>query len=329
MSDKVRWGIISTAGIAEKSFIPALRETDRGQLVAVSSRSKDTAQAFADQHGIPEVFGSYADMLASDRIDAVYNPLPNTMHAEWTIAAAEAGKHIFCEKPLAMNTDEIRSMVAACEKHSVQLVEAFVFLYHAQSLKLRELLDGGAIGDIVTSHAWFNFRIPRPSDNIRLNKELGGGGLLDGGVYPITFTRFVHDDEPMSLQASTVVHPEYEVDTRFSAILDFADDRQGIVQQSIDGPGGPGAFVVGTEGSITIPQPYHPRAGAQLEVKGKIQEVHPFDDGRHPFTPAVEHFHEVLLDGKSLAVPASNALGTLAVVDAILESAKTGSRISL
>lgn len=330
MADKVRWGIISTAGIAEKSFIPALSETDRGELVGVASRSRDKADAFAAQHDIPNVYDDYADLLASDDIDAVYNPLPNTMHAEWTIAAAEAGKHIFCEKPLAMSTQEVTAMADACNKANVQLVEAFVFLFHAQSHKLREILDSGVIGDIVTTHAWFNFRIPRPSDNIRLNKSLGGGGLLDGGVYPITFTRFLHGDEPLSLQASTAIHPDYDVDTRVSAILDFPDQRQALVQQSIDGPGGPGAAVIGTQGSISIPQPYHPRKGAHLLVKTPDGEArHDFDDGRHPFTPAIEHFHEVLLDGKKLAVPATNALGTMAIVDAINRSAESGTRVTL
>jgi D-xylose 1-dehydrogenase (NADP+, D-xylono-1,5-lactone-forming) len=330
MSDKIRWGIISTAGIAEKSFIPALAETDRGELVGVASRSRENAEAFAKAHGIPRVYDSYTDLLESDDIDAVYNPLPNTMHAEWTIAAAENGKHIFCEKPLAMTTDEVNAMSAACEKANVQLIEAFVFLFHAQSLKLREILDSGVIGDIVTTHAYFNFRIPRPSDNIRLNKSLGGGGLLDGGVYPITFTRFIHGDEPLNLQASCIIDTEYDVDTRVAAILNFPNGRVALVQQSIDGPGGPGALVVGTKGSIEIPQPYHPRKGAHLRVKTSDGDArYDFDDDRHPFTPAIEHFHEVLLDGKQLAVPATNALGTLAIVQAMFESAKTGTRVTL
>lgn len=330
MNSPIRWGIISTAGIAEKSFIPALRETDRGELVAVASRTRDKADAFAAKHGIPTVFDDYDSLLASDAIDAVYNPLPNTMHLEWTVRAAEHGKHIFCEKPLAVSTDEVAQMVEACDKAGVHLVEAFVFLHHAQTAKLRALIDDGAIGDIIGSHAHFNFRIPRPSDNIRLNKDLGGGGLLDGGVYPITFTRFVYGEEPLTVQATCVLHPEYEVDTRVAALLEFPGGRIATVQQSIDGPGGPGAAIYCEKGAIHVPQPYHPRKGAHILVKTPDGEkTFPFDDGRHPFTPAIEHFHAVLLDGKPLAVPASWSHGTIAIVEAIFESARTGMRVTL
>ena len=330
MSEKIRWGIISTAGIAEGAFIPALRETDRGELVAVASRDRKKAEAFAEKHAIPAVFDDYSSLLESDAIDAVYNPLPNTMHAEWTIRAAENGKHIFCEKPLAMSADEITAMAESCQRGGVQLVEAFVFLFHAQTLKLRQLLDDQAIGDITATHAYFNFRIQRPSDNIRLNKELGGGGLLDGGVYPLTFTRFVFGEEPIGVQASCLFDPEYGVDTRTCAVLEFSGGRLATIQMSIDGPGGPGAAIYGEKGSISIPQPYHPRQDAHLLVRTPDGEArYHFDDGRLPFTPAIEHFHEVLLDGQQLAVPETNALGTMAIVEGIFESARTGRRVTL
>lgn len=330
MSDKIRWGIISTAGIAEKSFIPALRETDRGELVAVSSRDRNKADAFAVKHSIPTAFGDYVSLLESDEIDAVYNPLPNTMHAEWTIKAAEHGKHIFCEKPLAMSADEITAMSESCKHAGVELVEAFVFLFHNQTLKLRQVLDSGTIGDITATHAYMNFRVQRPSDNIRLNKDLGGGGLLDGGVYPITFTRFVFGEEPISVQASCLIDPEYSIDTRTTAVLEFSGGRFATIQLSIDGPGGPGAAIYGEKGFINVPQPYHPRKDAHLSVRTPDgEEQLSFDDGRHPFTPAIEHFHDVLLNGKQLAVPATNALGTIAIVEAIFKSAQTGNRVIL
>jgi xylose dehydrogenase (NAD/NADP) len=330
MPNKIRWGIISTAGIAEKSFIPALHETDRGELVAVASRNRSTAEAFAEKHSIPTVFDDYASLLESDTIDAVYNPLPNTMHAEWTIKAAENGKHVFCEKPLAMSTDEINAMVEACDRANVHLIEAFVFLFHAQTLKLRQILDEDTIGAITATNAYFNFRIQRPSDNIRLNKDLGGGGLRDGGVYSLTFTRFVFGEEPIGVQAACLIDTDYGVDMRTSAVLEFTGGRFATIQMSIDGPGGPGAAIYGEKGTITVPQPYHPRKDAHLSVTtADGVQRHPFDDGRHPFTPAIEHFHEVLLDGKQLAVPATNALGTIAIVDAIFESAQTGKRVAL
>jgi xylose dehydrogenase (NAD/NADP) len=330
MADKVRWGVISTAGIAEKSFIPALGETTRGELVAVASRDRNKAEAFAQKHGIPKVFDDYASLLASNEIDAVYNPLPNTMHAEWTIAAAEHGKHIFCEKPLAMSAEEITAMSDSCKRAGVELVEAFVFLFHDQTIKLRQLLDSGVIGGITATHAYMNFNIPRPSDNIRLNKGLGGGGLLDGGVYPLTFTRFVFGEEPIAVQASCLFDKDYGVDLRTSAVLEFSGGRFATIQMAMDGQGGQGASIYGEKGFIQVAQPYHPRKGALVSVKSpEGDETFSVDVARHPFTQAIEHFHDVLLDGKKLAVPATNALGTMAIVKAIFESAKTGKRVTL
>lgn len=330
MSDKVRWGIISTAGIAEKSFIPALGETGRGELVAVSSRDRGKADDFAQKHNIPAVFDDYTSMLESDAIDAVYNPLPNTMHAEWTIKAADHGKHIFCEKPLAMSAEEITAMADGCARAGVQLVEAFVFLFHDQTRKLREILDSGMIGEITATNAYMNYNIPRPSDNIRLNKDLGGGGLLDGGVYPLTFTRFVFGEEPVAVQASCLFDPDYEVDLRTGAVLEFSGGRMATIQMCMDGSGGQGATIYGEKGCIQISQPYHPRKGAQVSVNtSEGDEQFVVDVARHPFTQAIEHFHEVLLDGKTLAVPATNALGTIAVVEAIFESTRTGQRVKL
>ena len=189
-NQKIRWGIISTAGIAQSAFIPALRQTQRGELVAVASRDRAKADAFAEKHDIPVVYDDYASLLASDEIDAVYNPLPNSLHAEWTIAAAEAGKHVFCEKPLAITPEEARTMVEACKQAGVLFFEAFVFLYHPQSLRLREVLDSGRIGNLIQVEAHIGANIfgrPNIEQNIRLSKELVGGALMDMGCYPITF----------------------------------------------------------------------------------------------------------------------------------------------
>ena len=206
-SDKVRWGIISTARIAATAFVPAVRQTRRGEVTAVASRSRDKGESFAREHGIPQVFDDYASLLASDGIDAVYNPLPNTMHREWTEAAAAAGKHVFCEKPLATTAADAEAMVAACEEAGVVFFEAFVFLYHPQSLKLRRLIDKGAIGELLQLHAHMSFPIQRPTDNIRMNRALGGGSLYDGGSYPITFSRFAFGEEPAGLQSKVPDRP--------------------------------------------------------------------------------------------------------------------------
>lgn len=327
---KVRWGIISTARIAETAFIPAVRQTERGEIVAVASRSRDKAEAFAQKHGIPQIFDDYAAMLASDEIDAVYNPLPNTMHAEWTIAAAQQGKHIFCEKPLAATSANAQKMIDACQAAGVLLVEAFVFLLHPQTLKLREVLDSGAIGNLLQAQAHLTFHLNRPTDNIRLNKELGGGGLLDAGCYPITFLRFAFGDEAQAVQAATRIDPDYGVDSRVSAILTFPGDRFATVHTGLDAVGGPGATLFGDKGRIEIPQPFHPREKSEFTVyTADGAETFSFDNGVVPFTPAVEQFHDCVLDGVDPLVPAQNALGTLHIIEAVLESGRTGQRVQL
>lgn len=326
----VRWGILSTAGIARSAFIPAVGQTERGQVVAVASRQRERAAAFAQEHEIPLVFDDYASLLASDEIDAVYNPLPNTMHAEWTILAAQQGKHIFCEKPLGMSPGEAQRMIDTCEKEGVLLVEAFVFLWHPQTLKLRQLLDEGVIGELLQLHAHMTFPLARGTDNIRLNHELGGGALLDAGGYPITFARFAFGAEPVSVQAATRIDPDYNVDSRSGILLTFGNESFATLQTGIDAFGGVGAFLFGEKGVIEVPQPYHPRAESHLILRTRDnEETLRFDDGQHPFTPAVEQFHDCILDGAAPLIKADNAIGTLRIIEAVLGPARTGQRIEL
>ena len=261
---KVRLGIISTANISNWGFIPAFRLAQRGELVAVCSRDRAKAEEFANKHEIPQIFDSYTAMLESDTIDAVYNPLPNSLHAEWTAIAAQNGKHVFCEKPLAANADEVAAMVTACKKHGVLLFEAFVFRCHPQSLKLRELLTEGAIGELVQMQGHFSFALERPTDNIRMNKELAGGSLMDVGCYPITFARYVFGREPVSVQASCRIDADYGVDTRASILLDFGDGATAALVAGFDAPVGQGAHIFGSKGHIVLPTRATPPMRAAL-----------------------------------------------------------------
>ncbi|MEZ4863319.1 MAG: Gfo/Idh/MocA family oxidoreductase [Caldilineaceae bacterium] len=326
----IRWGILSTARIAENAFIPAVRQTVRGQVVAVASRDRARGEAFARKHEIPQVFADYAALLASDTVDAIYNPLPNTLHAEWTKRAADHGKHIFCEKPLAVTSAEAQGMVEHCQRAGVLLTEAFVFLSHPQTLKLREIVDSGAIGNLLQLHAHLTFALARPTDNIRLNQSLGGGSLLDAGGYPITFARFAFGAEPVGVQAACRIDPEYNVDSRIAMVLSFSHERMATLQTGVDAMGGPGAFLFGDKGYIEVPQPYHPRAQSHFIVHTAAgAETVNVDTGQLPFTPALEEFHACLLDGAPLRVSAANAIGTLRIIEAVLESGRSGARIAL
>ena len=330
MSDAVRWGILSTAGIAASAFIPSLRQTSRGQLVGVASRDKARAEAFAAEHEIEGSFGSYEELLACDDIDAIYNPLPNSMHAEWTQRAAQAGKHVFCEKPLGISAAECEKMVADCADAGVLLFEAFVFLYHPKSLKLRQVIDAGQIGALVQMQASFTFPLKRPTHNIRMNKELAGGSLMDVGCYPITYARFVFGEEPVSVQAACHIDAEYDVDSRASIILTFSGNRHASLQQGFDAPGGQRAVIHGTDGYIEVLQPCHPLPEDHFVVHaGGDKEVVDVNAGVRSFAPAIEHFHDCLLDGVAPISTGANAAGTLRIIEAVLESSRTGRRIDL
>ena len=327
-NSRVRWGILSTANIAKTAFIPALRQTQRGELVAVASRSQEKAEAFAQEYNIPHVFGDYASLLASPEIDAIYNPLPNTMHAEWTALAAQQGKHIFCEKPLGVTVAEAQQMVDDCQEAGVLLVEAFVFLYHPQTLKLRQLLDDGVIGELVQMQAHFTFALPRRAENIRWNQAMGGGAMNDVGCYAITFARFAFGEEPVAIQSAAHVDPEFGVDSRVGMLLTFPGNRFATLQIGFDAAGGPGVALFGTKGTIEIPQPFHPQGESHFVIRTRDgEETAHCDTGKMPFTAALEQFHDCLLDGAKPLVTADNAVATLRVMEAAMESARTGQRV--
>ena len=221
-------------------------------------------------------------------------------------------------------------MVDTCREAGVLLFEAFVFLYHAKSLKLRQMLSDGAIGELVQMTASFTFPLQRPTDNIRMNRELGGGNLMDVGCYPIAYARFVFGEEPVAVQAACRMDPDYGVDTRSSMILTFSGDRHAALQSGFDAPGGQHAVIHGETGYITVPQPCHPKEQDGFVVcRGDQEETVVVETGVSPFAPAIEHFHECLLDDVEPMATAANAVGTLRVIEAVRESSDTGRRIDL
>src|SRR5437660_6859904 len=191
MTDKkLRGGVLSTANIGRAAVIPAIQHTANGELRAVASRDEQKAREFAAKLNIPASYGSYDALLADPDIDAVYIPLPNSMHREWSIKATEAGKHILCEKPLAMNAAECMDMEAAASAHGMRLMEAFMYRFHPQTVKVLELVRDGALGTVQLIHAVFSFRVGNPT-NIRLQPALGGGSLMDVGCYCVNICRTI------------------------------------------------------------------------------------------------------------------------------------------
>lgn len=215
-----RWGILSTAKIAREHLVPAIQDASNGTLAAIASRDLDKARALAERSGAAHAFGSYEEMLASDAIDGVYIPLPTSQHVEWAIRAADAGKHVLVEKPLALKAEDIAEVIAARDRNGVLVSEAFMVVYHPQWIKVRELVQGGAIGRLRHVHGAFSYHNVDP-DNMRNRPELGGGALPDIGVYPTVTTRFVTGKEPRRVQAGIERDPVFGTDIYSTVKADF------------------------------------------------------------------------------------------------------------
>ncbi|UGY10138.1 Gfo/Idh/MocA family protein [Phyllobacterium pellucidum] len=215
-----RWGVLSTAKIGVTAVIPAICDAENGVLAGIASRDLARARAVADRFGAPHAFGSYEDMLASSEIDGVYIPLPTSQHVEWSLKAAEAGKHVLCEKPISLNAGEIDALLAARDKNAVLISEAFMVTYHPQWLKVRELVADGAIGTLRQVQAAFTY-FNKDANNMRNQVSLGGGALPDIGVYPTVATRFVTGKEPLRVAASVERDPEFGTDRYASVRADF------------------------------------------------------------------------------------------------------------
>ena len=218
----VRWGVLSTANIGRAAVNPAIQASRNGELVAVASRDGGRAREFAEKWGIPEHHGSYAALLVDEEIDAVYNPLPNSLHLEWTVRAAEAGKHVLCEKPLALDERECREMAAAARSNGVLLLEAFMYRFHPRTERVVDMVRDGAIGQLKAIRSAFTFRL-RSAENIRLDPDLGGGALMDVGCYCVNVSRPLAGGEPLAVQA-TARWANSGVDEQLMGTLLFDDD---------------------------------------------------------------------------------------------------------
>ena len=222
MKQKVKWGVLGAAKIAVEKVIPAMQRGEFTEVCAIASRDRRKAQEAASQLGIQNAYGSYEQLLEDPEIEAVYNPLPNHLHVPWSIRAAEAGKHVLCEKPLALSAQEAKELVDARDRTGVQIEEAFMVRTHPQWLKVRELVQSGTLGEIRAIQGFFSY-YNRDPENVRNVPEWGGGGLMDIGCYPIVTSRFVLGREPKRVFGVLEMDPEFNVDRLASGILDYGD----------------------------------------------------------------------------------------------------------
>jgi predicted dehydrogenase len=327
----LRWGVLSTAAIGRQKVVPGIRKAERCEVIAIASRDAETARRAAMELGIPNAHGSYEELLADPDVDAVYVPLPNHLHAEWTIAAVEAGKHVLCEKPLALTAADAERMVEAADRAGVHLMEAFMYRLHPSWIAVRELVAAGRLGDIVAIHSSFAYFNDDPA-NIRNVAEYGGGALYDIGCYCVNLSRMLFDAEPRRVEASISRDPDTGTDVTTSALLEFetgvasftcstrAEDDQQV-------------HVHGTKGRISVAIPFNIPPDRPTEITvfaggdppvAPDREVLTFPTA-DPYTVEAERFAAAVLDGLPTPVDPSDAVANLRVIERIFAAGNSPS----
>jgi predicted dehydrogenase len=326
---RLRWGILSTANIARTKVVPGMQRAARCEVVAVASRNADAASAFARELGIPRAHASYEALLADPDIDAVYIPLPNHLHLEWTIAAARAGKHVLCEKPLALTARDAAEMVSACEAAGVQLMEAFMYRLHPSWQAVRELIAGDVIGRVTAVDSWFSYFNDDPA-NIRNIAAAGGGALFDIGCYCVNLSRMLLAGEPERVRASIVRDATLRIDVRTSAILDFHGGAVATFTCSTRAESDQRVHVYGTDGRISIEIPFNippDRPTRVFLTRGGDPPVAPATETltfptADPYAVEADAFAAAILDGTPLATPPADAVANLHVIESIFAAAE-------
>jgi len=327
--NKVRWGVLSTASFGLRKSVPAMQVGEWSQVTAIASRDLEKAQKAARELGIPKAYGSYEELLRDPEVEAIYNPLPNHMHVPWSIKAAEAGKHVLCEKPVSLNVAEARELLRVQRKTGVKIGEAFMVRTHPQWLRTGELIASGRIGALRSINGMFSY-FNDDRKNIRNVAEFGGGALMDIGCYPITMSRFAFGEEPRQVMALIDKDPATKIDRLSSAILDF--------------PSGQSVFTVGTQmvpyqrmhflgstGRIEIEIPFNaPKDrpsrifiddGGDLLGKTISVETFPVCD---QYIIQGDLFSHAIRENHEVPVPLTEGIKNMAVTDALFRSAETG-----
>ena len=326
---KVKWGVLGAASIAVRKVIPGMQQGEYCDVAAIASRDVAKARAASASLKIGKSYGSYEELLADPEIDAIYNPLPNHLHVPWSIKAMEAGKHVLCEKPIALSAAEARALVPVRDRARVKIGEAFMVRTHPQWLRTKELISKGQIGElrgIVGVFSYFN----RDAKNVRNKPEWGGGGLMDIGCYPITMARFMYGAEPLRVTGVLERDPEFGTDRLASAILEFSGGQLVFTCSTQMVPYQRMQFL-GTKGRIEIEIPFNapPNKSTRVlvddgsDVGGagiKVQTIPACDQ----YTIQGDVFSKAILEDGQVPVPLEDAIANMAVIDAIFRAAESG-----
>jgi predicted dehydrogenase len=329
MSKKIRWGVLSTANIGLKKVIPGMQQGKYTSIVAIASRDLAKSREAASALGIPTAYGSYEELLADPGIDAIYNPLPNHLHVPWTVKAAEAGKHVLCEKPIGMTVAEAETLLAVRARTGVKIGEAFMVRSHPQWIRLRELLDEGRIGPLRSVLGFFSYYNVNPA-NIRNQVDAGGGALMDIGCYLVQASRFAFAQEPVRVVASIDRDPQMHTDRLTSVILDFTGG-QSIFTCSTQLVPYQRIHFLGAKGRIELEIPVNTApdrptrlfidSGSDLFGGGIVTETFPACD---QYTLQGDAFSKAILDNTEVPVPVEDAIKNMAVIEAIFRSGASG-----
>lgn len=322
----MRWGILGAAKINER-LIPAFHKARDTELRAIASRDLGKAKAAASAAGAPVAHGSYEALLDDPTVEAVYIPLPNHLHAEWTRKAADRGKHVLCEKPLAPTAAEARALVDYCRAKNVRLMDGFMWPHHPRTAHLRHFLDDGAIGEVRHVTGAFTFPLePLDPANIRLHPEMGGGSLLDVGCYPVYGIRWAFGAEPVAATATAMM--VHGVDVAMAGVVRFADGRTGSFDCGFTAPFRGWLEIVGSKGVVRIPEMWLPpaRATYTVEREGRAAEVVAVE-GEDQIVHMIQNFGRAVLEGREPTPSPDQAVRTLKVLDALATSAREGREV--
>jgi predicted dehydrogenase len=322
---KVRWGVLSTANIATTKVLPAMQQGAYCEVTAIASRSLDKAQAAATQLGIPKAYGSYEDLLADPEIDAIYNPLPNNLHVPWSIKALQAGKHVLCEKPIALTAAEAQTLVDAARQYpQLKVMEAFMYRFHPQWQRARQLVREGKIGELRTVQAFFSYYLDDPY-NIRNMADSGGGGMMDIGCYTVSLARFIFGAEPERVFGIVEYDAQFKVDRLASGVLDFGRGTatftcgtQLTPYQRVN--------IFGTEGRVEIEIPFNAPHDQPCKIwhqqGDEVEEI--LLDICNQYTLQGDQFSQAVLNGTEVLTPLEDAVANMKVIEAVFGSAKSG-----
>jgi xylose dehydrogenase (NAD/NADP) len=324
----IRWGILGYARIAELSVMPAIVRATGAELFAVASRDPAKLAACQAKFGVQRLHSSYEALLADPEVDAVYVPLPNSLHCEWTLRAAEAGKHVLCEKPMGLNAAQCREMTAACTRHGVKLMEAFMYRYTERTRLVLDIIDSGILGEIRFIEASFRFLLDRP-ESIKLQEGLGGGSLYDVGCYPVNFAGMIVDRaaraRPGSIKPVSVAAKATRVggiDQLFSGILQYESGIIAAVNSGFNAHKRVFAEVVGTQGVLEVPDPFFDNAGTLTITRGeeRLERAVPVSDR---YRAEVEDFGRAIREDSDPLFPLAETFRNAEVIDQLLACVQT------